>query len=111
MADSRRSGYALKERTALALFIEGMTNLKTETLIKEFEKDLSDVLKEEKSVQTMTPIVKKVLRKQALEWIRAEGKIEEKHETARLMLADAMPTDLISKFTGLTLEEIEALRT
>jgi predicted transposase/invertase (TIGR01784 family) len=38
------------------------------------------------------------------------GKLEGKLEVARSMLADAMAPDLISKFTGLTVEEIEALR-
>ena len=40
----------------------------------------------------------------------AEGKAENRLEVARSMLADAMPPDLISKFTGLTVEEIDALR-
>jgi predicted transposase/invertase (TIGR01784 family) len=41
---------------------------------------------------------------------RAEGKAEGKAEIARSMLADAMSLDLISKLTGLTIEEIKALR-
>jgi len=41
---------------------------------------------------------------------RAEGELMVKLEIARLMLADAMSPDLISKFTGLTVEEIGALR-
>ena len=41
---------------------------------------------------------------------KIEGKIEGKMETAILMLADDMPLDRISKFTGLSLQEIEALR-
>jgi len=41
---------------------------------------------------------------------RAEGKTEGKAEIARSMLEDAMSPDLISKFTGLTIQEIEALR-
>ena len=40
---------------------------------------------------------------------RAEGHMEEKLETARKMKADGMPTDLIVKYTGLTVEEIHAL--
>ena len=40
---------------------------------------------------------------------RAEGRVEEKMDNARKMKADNMPTDLIAKYTGLTIEEIEAL--
>ena len=40
---------------------------------------------------------------------KAEGRAEEKMDNARKMKADNMPTDLISKYTGLTIEEIEAL--
>ena len=39
----------------------------------------------------------------------AEGRAEEKKENARKMKADGMATDLISKYTGLTTEEIEQL--
>ena len=38
------------------------------------------------------------------------GKLEGKMEDARLMLADDMSLELISKYTGLSLEKIEALR-
>ena len=56
--------------------------------------------------------------RQKMEWdnrarmrgAREEGKLEGKLEIAHSMLADAMSPDLISKFTGLTTEEIEALR-
>ena len=44
-----------------------------------------------------------------LEKGRAEGKAEEKIDNARKMKADAMPTELIAKYTGLSTEEIEAL--
>jgi hypothetical protein len=42
---------------------------------------------------------------------REEGREEEKRKTARSMLADAMSPDLIAKFTGLSIKEIETLRT
>jgi len=41
---------------------------------------------------------------------KAEGHTEGRAEVARLMLVDGMSPDLISKFTGLTIEEIKALR-
>jgi predicted transposase/invertase (TIGR01784 family) len=40
---------------------------------------------------------------------RAEGRAEEKLEIAKNMKADGQPLDLIAKFTGLTIEEIEKL--
>ena len=40
---------------------------------------------------------------------KAEGRAEEKIDNARKMKADAMPTELIAKYTGLSTEEIEAL--
>ena len=39
----------------------------------------------------------------------AEGLAKGKMDNARKMKADNMPTDLIAKYTGLTIEEIEAL--
>jgi predicted transposase/invertase (TIGR01784 family) len=41
---------------------------------------------------------------------RQEGEQRGRQEIARSMLADGMAPDLISKFTGLSIEEIEALR-
>jgi len=103
-----------------------MTGLKSAKLVKEFERDLSDVFEEGKSMQTMAPIVKRVLRKKASEWLiaagktegkaegmaegRAEGMVEGKRETARLMLARDMEIDVIADLTGLSVEEINALR-
>ena len=40
---------------------------------------------------------------------RSEGKIEEKIETAKKMLAEEMDINLIIKITGLTKDEIEKL--
>ena len=39
----------------------------------------------------------------------AKGLAKGKMDNARKMKADNMPTDLIAKYTGLTIEEIEAL--
>jgi predicted transposase/invertase (TIGR01784 family) len=41
---------------------------------------------------------------------KQEGELEGTVKVARSMLADGMAPDLISKFTGLTVEEIKALR-
>ena len=49
-------------------------------------------------------------RQEAIEEGRAEGRAEVHAEIAREMLADGMPVDKISKYTGLSVEEIEALK-
>ena len=41
---------------------------------------------------------------------KVEGKIEGKIETACNMLKDEMPIELISKYTGMTVEEISNLK-
>jgi hypothetical protein len=104
-------GYTLEERARVALFIEGITDLRTEKLIKEFDRDLSDAFDEEgKTMTTMTPIVKRVLRKKALEWAKAEGMYFKSLETARLMLDRDMKIDVIADLTGLSVEEVNSLR-
>jgi predicted transposase/invertase (TIGR01784 family) len=44
-----------------------------------------------------------------IEYALQEGKIEGKIETARKMLADSLPIETISKYTGLSIDEIEKL--
>jgi hypothetical protein len=44
-----------------------------------------------------------------IEYALQEGKKEEKIETARKMLADSLPIETISKYTGLSSSEIEKL--
>ena len=39
----------------------------------------------------------------------AEGEIKNQHATARKMLADGMPLDIVAQYTGLSLKEIKAL--
>ena len=41
---------------------------------------------------------------------RAEGDLERAIKTAKEMLADGMPVDKIAKYTELSIEEIEALK-
>jgi predicted transposase/invertase (TIGR01784 family) len=40
---------------------------------------------------------------------RAEGRSDEKYDTARRMKSDGMPTELIAKYTGLTVDEVNHL--
>jgi predicted transposase/invertase (TIGR01784 family) len=39
-----------------------------------------------------------------------KGRVEEKKETALSMLADGLQTSVISKYTGLSISEIESLK-
>ena len=41
---------------------------------------------------------------------RAEGLAEGRAEVAREMLADGMPTEMVCKYTGLSADEVEALK-
>ena len=49
-------------------------------------------------------------RQEAIEEGLAEGRAEGRAEVARGMLADGMPVDKIAKYTNLSIEEIEALK-
>lgn len=46
---------------------------------------------------------------QGIEQGKAEGKIEANKSTAKKMKKDGLPSEMISKYTGLTIEEIEKL--
>jgi predicted transposase/invertase (TIGR01784 family) len=48
--------------------------------------------------------------KRGLEKGRAEGRAEQTVAIAKEMLSDGMSAEMISKYTGLTIDEIEALR-
>ena len=47
--------------------------------------------------------------KNAINTAKKEARFEEKIDAASKMKSDGMPTELISKYTGLSVEEIEAL--
>lgn len=49
-------------------------------------------------------------RQEAIEEGHAQGRAEGRAEVAREMLADGMPVDKIAKYTELSIEEIEALK-
>ena len=49
-------------------------------------------------------------RQEAIEEGLAEGRAEGRAEVARGMLADGIPVDKIAKYTNLSIEEIEALK-
>ncbi len=48
-------------------------------------------------------------QKSVIETAKIEGKIEGKYETAKKMKSDGLSTKLISKYTGISIEEIERL--
>jgi predicted transposase/invertase (TIGR01784 family) len=49
-------------------------------------------------------------RQEAIEEGLAEGRAEGRAEVAREMLYDGVPVEKISKYTGLSIEDIEALK-
>jgi hypothetical protein len=66
---------------------------------------MDNLLKEVKHMRIMTPVLSKVLKKKLYEWAVLEGI----RKTARSMLANAIPPDLVAKITDLSVEEVEAL--
>ena len=48
-------------------------------------------------------------RKEGREEGRAEGREEEKRDSARKMKSDGMPAELIAKYTGLTVDDVNSL--
>jgi hypothetical protein len=100
-------GYPWDVRHQVVLFITGLVNLSVGELLEEFEKEMDNVLEEMESMSIKVPLMEKVLKKKSYEL----GILEGQKKTARAMLADSMTPDLISKFTGLSVEEVEALRT
>ncbi|MDR1377612.1 MAG: hypothetical protein LBJ36_00965 [Synergistaceae bacterium] len=107
-------GYSLEVRHKVSQFIEGVSSLSAKKLLEDFEKEIDEVFEEVKSMPIKTPIVEKVLKRKSYEWGvvegKLEGRLESKKETALSMLAEGMIPDLISKITGLTVREIQNLR-
>ena len=54
-------------------------------------------------------VEKKNARAEGLAEGRAEGRAEERLANARRMKTDGMPAELIAKYTGLTLEDVNSL--
>ncbi len=74
----------------------------------EYEKLTGEQLHQLK-VDTQRKVVRKMDNEKARQEGKEEGKREEKIETAIKMLEDGIPITTITKYTGLTPEEIEAL--
>ena len=53
---------------------------------------------------------RELFRQEVLEEGREEGRVEGKRETAKKMMGDGLPMDMISKYTGLSASDIAALR-
>jgi hypothetical protein len=106
--------YSVETCIALMQFIEGMAGLNTPRLKRALKNDLEqgimEKLREVNDMRTVrTPILRTALRNAAQEIFRAEGKAEEKLETARRMLSRGMGIDVISDVTELPEEEIRGL--
>ena len=105
----KTAGYSVDTCIKLTQFIEGITNLSAINLRKEFDKEMDGIFEETGPMQVRTPILRKVLRRKAKEWIRAEGKAEEKMEIVHRMVARGMDIKDISSLTDVPEEEIRPL--
>jgi predicted transposase YdaD len=115
-------GYPSGVRQKVIQFITEIANLSAEKLLVEFNKEIDDLFEEVESMPITSPMVEEVLKKKSYRRGKADGKREGKLEgrlegrlegqkkTALLMLSDRMAPDLISKFTGLSVKEIQDLR-
>lgn len=61
----------------------------------------------EKYDKDMTTELDKIAQ---LDYAREEGRLKEKIETAKKMLEDGLDADLICRYTGLSIEEIQKLQ-
>ena len=125
----KERGYSADTRARLVMFIDGITNLSAAELVKEFDKEIDELLEEVEDMQTMGPIMKRFIKRKSYEWGvakgvaegeargvaegeargEARGIIEGKKATARLMLARGMEIDVIADLCGLSLEEVREL--
>jgi hypothetical protein len=103
--------YSIDICIQLTQFLEGITALSTAKLLEKFGEEMDNLLKEVEPMRIMTPVLSKVLKKKSYEWGKLDGVLEGQQKIARSMLAEAMPLDRIAKFTDLSVEEVEALRT
>ncbi|MCR5819406.1 MAG: Rpn family recombination-promoting nuclease/putative transposase [Bacteroidaceae bacterium] len=88
---------ALQERIFTKLFEQAEIARFTPQDAREYEESV-------KIYRDLTNVVNTAERKG-----RAEGRAEEKFDTARRMKSDGMPAELIEKYTGLSAEDIEKL--
>jgi len=105
----KERGYAIDVRSSLGQFVDGITNLRASALLLEMEQEIDDLLEEVETMPVMTPVFSKVMERKSYEWGEAKGRLEEKKQTARAMLARGMELDLIADLTGLSEEEIRTL--
>ncbi|GHS96883.1 hypothetical protein AGMMS50276_15990 [Synergistales bacterium] len=105
----KQYGFPLEVMSKVGQFIEGITNLSMERLLKDFDKELDVLCEERDENMYMTPIMKSVLTRKALKWAKHDGKAEGKLGVASSMLVRGMSQDLVSELTGLSPKEIDNL--
>ena len=101
-------GYSPQKTTALFLFLEGIFEPKSKELLKEYTKEVDQMICNQELPMVMTPTIRRWCKEAEMEG-ELKGKLEGKLETARNMLSRGMGILLISDLTGLSIEEITAL--
>ena len=102
-------GYTVEDRLRLALFVDGITNLRTTEMIKEIEQEFDEILKEAKTMSVLTPALSRAIKKKSYEWGLAEGEKKLKITVAN-MVKRGYSVEEIADIMELSVEEVEALR-
>ena len=100
---------ALQERVFKRLFDQAEIAQFTPEERLEYAESVKDYWDYYSTMQTAHKKGKAEGRAEGLVEGEAKGRAEEKKENARKMKADGMASDLIAKYTGLTVEEVEQL--
>ena len=100
---------ALQERVFKRLFDQAEIAQFTPEERREYQESVKDYWDYYSTMKTAHKKGKAEGRAEGLVEGEAKGRAEEKKENARKMKADGMASDLIAKYTGLTVEEVEQL--
>ena len=100
---------ALQERIFKRLFDQAEIAQFTPEERREYQESVKDYWDYYSTMKTAHKKGKAEGRAEGLAEGEAKGRAEEKKENARKMKADGMASDLIAKYTGLTVEEVEQL--
>ena len=95
----RERGYDAKKAKDVLEFIGNALRLN--------DIDIAVDVKEEWNMTTITQ--EEAAREVRIGWAMEKGRIAEKHEMARKMLARGMEPEVIADLSGLSLEEVDAL--
>ena len=95
-------GHDAQKTTALFIFLEGLFAPKDKMILQEYNKEVEKMICNQELPMVMTPTVRR--------WCK-EAELEGKREAARNFLAMGLSVDKVAKGTGLSEEEVLALKT